>query len=76
MHYLANHSCYCPIILCLSQLERLAEGLSHEQNVRVVAVNGDSPEGRIFSREVSRGMWESDAAEGCKDRSYRAWIQS
>ncbi|KAG2452497.1 hypothetical protein HYH02_002736 [Chlamydomonas schloesseri] len=34
------------------ELERLAEGLSHEQNVRVVAVNGDSPEGRIFSREV------------------------
>ncbi|PNH07955.1 hypothetical protein TSOC_005545 [Tetrabaena socialis] len=33
-------------------LERLAEGLSHEAAVRVVAVNGDSAEGRLFAREV------------------------
>ncbi len=35
-----------------SQLERLAEGLSHVPSVRVVALNGDTPEGRAFTREV------------------------
>ncbi|KXZ55958.1 EYE2 protein [Gonium pectorale] len=34
------------------ELERLAEGLSHVPNVRIMAVNGDSTEGRVFSREV------------------------
>ncbi|GFR44864.1 hypothetical protein Agub_g6207, partial [Astrephomene gubernaculifera] len=34
------------------ELERLAEGLSAVPAVRVVAVNGDSPEGRLFAREV------------------------
>ncbi|GLI59035.1 hypothetical protein VaNZ11_000861 [Volvox africanus] len=34
------------------ELERMAEGLSHVPTVRVVAVNCDSLEGRMFAREV------------------------
>ncbi|EFJ50569.1 hypothetical protein VOLCADRAFT_88507 [Volvox carteri f. nagariensis] len=34
------------------ELERLAEGLSHVSAVRVVAVNCDAAEGRMFAREV------------------------
>ncbi|KAG2500811.1 hypothetical protein HYH03_001573 [Edaphochlamys debaryana] len=34
------------------ELERLAEGLAHVSAVRVVAVNADTTEGRVFAREV------------------------
>lgn len=34
------------------QVERLARGLAHERNLRVVALNGDPPEARLFARQV------------------------
>lgn len=50
-HVLLRTRC-APHVHYPTQLERLAEGLSHVPSVRVVALNGDTPEGRAFTREV------------------------
>lgn len=53
------------------QVERLAAGLAHVPSLRVVAINADTPAGRLFAREVlGMAYYPAIAAMPAHSRTY------